>query len=130
MFNLNESNRYVLYSRGVNMRCGVDGLCYYINTLRLDPTNGDVYVFANRTRTLLKLLHWERGGYTIYYKRLEAGRISATIFSRHDAVGFFSCRWDEIVLLMEGISVGAVRRRRFNLKASGEENRGQSEGQK
>lgn len=104
----------MLYSRHVNMRCGVDGLCKYINYLRLDPTNGDVYVFANRTRTLLKLLHWERGGFVIYYKRLEAGRISHTIFTRHDAVGFFSYRWDEMVLLMEGVSTKVVRRKRYN----------------
>jgi len=36
--------------------------------------NGDVYVFSNRSRTVLKLLHWERGGYTLYYKRLSMGR--------------------------------------------------------
>jgi len=120
MFSLNVGNRCVLYSCGVNMRCGVDGLCRYINALRLNPANGDVYVFANHSRTLLKLLHWERGGYAIYYKRLETGRISPTIFSRKGAVGFFSFRWDEIVLIMEGISVRALRRKRLNLNAERE----------
>lgn len=114
MFNLSESNRFVLYQLPVNMRCGVDGLCRYIQFLNLDPTNGDVYVFANRTRTLLKLLHWERGGYAIYYKRLESGRITHTIFPRAVTAGFSSYRWDELVLLMEGISIRTIRRKRYN----------------
>ena len=28
----------------------------------------------------MKLLHWERGGFVIYYKRMESGRISHKIF--------------------------------------------------
>ncbi|HNX89650.1 MAG TPA: IS66 family insertion sequence element accessory protein TnpB [Paludibacteraceae bacterium] len=33
--------------------------------------NGDVYVFLNKSRTTMKLLHWERGGFVIYYKRMD-----------------------------------------------------------
>ena len=31
------------------------------------------FQFLNRSRTLVKLLHWEAGGLVIYYKRLEKG---------------------------------------------------------
>ena len=40
-----------------------------------EPTNGKVYVFVGKTRKVMKLLHWERGGYVMYYKRLETGRL-------------------------------------------------------
>ena len=64
MFNLNESNRFVMSRTPVDLRKGVDSLCGAIRSCHLDPLNGDVYVFSNRSRTVLKLLHWERSGYT------------------------------------------------------------------
>ena len=99
MFNLNESNRFVMSRNPVDLRKGVDSLCGAIRSCHLDPLNGDVYVFSNRSRTVLKLLHWERGGYTLYYKRLSMGRFHPKIFLR-EGIGFRSMRWDELVLLM------------------------------
>ena len=114
MFNLNESNRFVMSRTPVDLRKGVDSLCGAIRSCHLDPLNGDVYVFSNRSRsrTVLKLLHWERGGYTLYYKRLSMGRFHPKIFLR-EGIGFRSMRWDELVLLMEGISPEASRRKRL-----------------
>ena len=61
----------------------------------------------------MKLLHWERGGYAMYYKRLEQGRFHPRIFLRQ-GIGFRSMRWDELVLLMEGISPKVARRHRYD----------------
>lgn len=115
MFSLNEGNDYVLCVSSVNMRNGVEGLCGLVRYCSLSPTNGHVYIFVNKSRTLLKLLHWERGGYVIYYKRLEQGRLSHRIFLKN-GVGFRSIRWDELVLLMEGINPNIKRRKRCNLE--------------
>ena len=114
MFSLNEGNRYVVCLNGVDLRKGLDGLCGLIRYLTLSPTNEDVYVFLNKSRTTMKLLHWERGGFVIYYKRLESGRISHKIFIK-EGHGFRSFRWDELVLLIEGISPKIKRRKRYNL---------------
>ena len=113
MFSLNESNRFVLSLTSVNMRNGINGLCGLILYTGLIPTNGDVYIFINRNRTILKLLHWERGGYVVYHKRLEEGRISHKVFLK-EGVGFKSLRWDELVLLLEGINPNTRRRKRYN----------------
>lgn len=121
MFNLNENNRFVLCETAVNMRNGVEGLCGLINYARLTPINGDVYIFINKSRSILKLLHWERGGYVIYYKRLEEGRISHKIFCKN-CVGFRTIRWDELVLLMEGISPNIRRRKRYNISENSAKN--------
>ncbi len=115
MLNLNEGNRYVVSLRGVDMRKGLDGLCGLIRHLSLNPANGDVYIFLNKSRTRMKLVHWERGGFVIYYKRLEQGHISHTIFFK-EGVGFRSIRWDELMLLIEGISPKTKRRKRYNLQ--------------
>jgi len=114
MFSLNEGNRYVVCLTGVDLRKGLDGLCGLIRYLSLSPINGDVYVFLNKNRTTMKLLHWERGGFVIYYKRLESGRVSHKIFIK-EGHGFRSFRWDELVLLIEGISPKIKRRKRYNL---------------
>lgn len=112
MFNLNEDNRMVMARRPIDMRIGINGMCGQVRKVGLDPTNGDVYIFVGKSRKIMKLLHWERGGYVMYYKRLEQGRFHPRIFLR-EGFGFRSMRWDELVLLMEGISPKAARRHRY-----------------
>lgn len=120
MFNLNENNRFVMAQHPSDMRAGVNKLCGQVRSVGLEPTNGDVYVFVGSRRKLMKLLHWERGGYVMYYKRLEQGRFHPRIFLRQ-GIGFRSMRWDELVLLMEGISPRVARRRRYQAEAEGQE---------
>ena len=94
-------------------------MCGQVRMAGLEPTSGDVYIFVGKSRRIMKLLHWERGGYVMYYKRLERGRFHPRIFLRQ-GVGFRSMRWDELVLLMEGISPKAARRRRYELIVQGD----------
>ena len=121
MFNLNENNRIVMSQHPCDMRIGVDGMCGQVRRVGLDPTNGDVYIFVGKSRRIMKLLHWERGGYAMYYKRLERGRFHPRIFLRA-GIGFRSMRWDELVLLMEGISPKMARRRRFEISENDAKN--------
>lgn len=115
MFNLNENNQFVISCHPVDMRIGVNGMCGKIRNLQLSPTNGDVYIFVGKSRRIMKLLHWERGGFVLYYKRLEQGRFHPGIFKK-DGSGFRPLRWDELVLLIEGISPRAARRHRYELQ--------------
>ncbi len=114
MFNLNESNRIVMSMRPADMRMGVNCLSGQVRQVGLDPTNGDVYIFVGRTRKVMKILHWEHGGYVMYYKRLEQGRFHPRIFLRQ-GIGFRSMPWSELVLLIEGISPKVARRHRYEL---------------
>ena len=114
MFNLNENNRIVMAQYPSDMRIGVNGMCGQVRAVGLDPANGDVYIFVGKNRRIMKLLHWERGGFAMYYKRLEQGRFHPRIFLRQ-GIGFRSMRWDELVLLMEGISPKVARRRRYEM---------------
>ena len=91
-------------------------MCGLTQTLGRKPSDGNVYIFFNRSRTLMKLLHWERGGYVIYYKRMEVGRISRKVFRECDAPCFYELRWDELVLFLEGVFPSARRRKRFNIQ--------------
>lgn len=100
-----------------DMRMGAYCLSGQVRQAGLDPTNGDVYVFVGRSRKVMKTLHWEHGGYVMYYKRLEQGR-SPRIFLRQ-GIGFRSMRWSELVLLMEGMSPKVARRHWYELPSGG-----------
>lgn len=63
MFSLGSSHRYLLYGKPTDMRKSFDALCGIVrNELKRDPLCGEVFLFLNRGRTHLKLLHWESGG--------------------------------------------------------------------
>ena len=74
LYGLSGHIRYYLYGPGTDLRKGFDGLSGLArNKLFRDPLSGDVFIFINRRRTLLKLLVWDQSGFVIYYKRLEFG---------------------------------------------------------
>lgn len=58
----------------VDMRKSFDGLAEIVRAfLGQDPLSGHLFVFRNKSSQRLKILWWDRGGLTIYYKRLERG---------------------------------------------------------
>jgi transposase len=102
MFSLSSSHRYLLYSQPCDMRKSFDALCGVVRSaMDRDPLSGDVFVFLNRNRTHLKLLHWEDGGLVLYYKRLEKGTFAPP-------AGMAESRpvsWAQLVLMVEGITI-------------------------
>ena len=72
------------------------------------------FVFINKNRTLIKLLHWERGGLVLYQKRLERGCLSPPRLD--PSSGSYRIAWSELVLIVEGISLDrVVHRRRYSV---------------
>ena len=111
MIGLNARQRYYLYSQPVDMRKSYDGLSGLVrNHLHRNPTDGEVYVFLNRDRSIIKMLLWDRSGYSIYSKRLEQGSFERPR-PEEDQAGI-RLDWEELVLILEGISLGSVRRRK------------------
>ena len=113
MFSLSSSQRYLLYSQPTDMRKSFDALCGIIrNELRRDPLSGEVFIFLNRCRTHLKLLHWESGGLVLYYKRLEKGTFAPPSKNTPD----HSITWADLVLLTEGITIyKSTQKTRWNV---------------
>ena len=57
-----------------NLKKSFEGLSNEVRAvLAKDPLCGHVFLFLNRRRTMVKLLLWTRGGFTIVHKRLERG---------------------------------------------------------
>jgi len=63
------------------MRKGFDGLSgLVINKLKQNPMSGDIFIFINRPRTLIKILVWDKTGFAIWHKRLEQGTFEMPSF--------------------------------------------------
>ena len=55
-----------------DMRKSIDGLSILVSQqLQLDPFAGHLFGFCNRSRTIVKLLYWDRNGFCLWQKRLE-----------------------------------------------------------
>lgn len=114
MFALSASNRFLLYRPATDMRKGFDGLAGLVrNKLNRDPLNGEVFVFINKRRDKIKLLHWEHGGFTLYYKRLEKGSLELPEATSSS----INISWSQLMCIMEGIALKSIeKRKRFSLK--------------
>ena len=76
--------KYFLYAQATDMRKSFDGLCGLVrNGLRRNPTGGEVYIFLNRKRDMVKLLFWDRSGFVVYCKRLERGTFERPLRGKH-----------------------------------------------
>ena len=110
MILLPRSVRIYVATHPVNLRKSFDGLINEVRcVLSKDPLSGHVYIFLNRRKTMVKLIVWTRGGFTIVQKRLEAGRF-AFHRSVNATVGSVEIEEHELALLLEGIEVKQVRR--------------------
>lgn len=59
----------------VDFRKSIDGLALIVEqSLALNPFEPTVYVFINKRRDKIKILHWEKNGFCLWYKRLEKQR--------------------------------------------------------
>jgi len=106
---LPRSVRVYLATERVDLRRGHDGLCALVQgALGHDPYAGHLFVFLGRRLDRCKVLFWERGGFVVYYKRLEKGRFRLprkTLDAR--AVEMDAT---ELTMLLDGIDLRYVRR--------------------
>lgn len=109
MLSLGASHRYYLYRYPTDMRKGFNGLSGLVRSeLRADPLSGDVFIFINRKRDKMKLLLWDRTGFVIWYKCLEAGTFELPS-SGGDA---YVISYEKLVMILEGIVLDSVRKRK------------------
>jgi len=115
MFSLSGSLQYYLFTGSTDMRKGFDALSGVVRSqMGRNPLSGEVFIFMNRGRNTVKILHWERGGLVIYHKRLEVGQFERPLFDEKQNA--FRLRWSELVMMIEGVSMkNIVQRKRFDL---------------
>ena len=111
MFALTAENTFHMYSHPTDMRKSFDSLSGLVrNNLGYNPINGEVFIFINKSRDKIKLLHWQGSGYLLYYKRLETGTFE---LPRYDAsVGSISLSYAQMIMIMDGLSIKNLQQRK------------------
>ena len=75
MLTLPGAVRILLATQPVDMRNSIDGLMGLVRTgWGEDVYSGHLFVFVSRKGDRVKILTFSRGGFVLYYKRLETGR--------------------------------------------------------
>jgi len=110
MFALTTDNTFHLYSHSTDMRKSFDALSGLVrNNLGNNPMGGEVFIFINKRRDKIKLLHWQGSGYLLYYKRLEKGTFE---LPRYDAsIGSITLSYAQMVMIMDGLSIKNLQKR-------------------
>jgi transposase len=72
-----------------------------------------LFVFCGRRADRVKILYWDRDGWALWAKRLEAG----TYAFPFDSTGRREITSGELCALLEGIDLGGAKRRKRYLRA-------------
>lgn len=110
MLSFSSHQRYFLYGAPTDMRKGFAGLSGLVRRqVDHDLLSGDVFVFLNRRRDRIKLLMWDTTGFALYYKQLERGTFE---LPSEAPGGSVELDWSELVMLLEGIEIRSIKRRK------------------
>jgi transposase len=75
MFRFDPALKVYLHRDAVDGRKNINGLALLVEQeMKLDPFGAALFVFSNRRRDRVKILLWERTGFWLMIKRLEADR--------------------------------------------------------
>ena len=115
MLNIPPSISIFLYTEPTDMRKGFDGLSGMVREqFGSDPLDGSLYLFINRRRDRMKILHFDGTGFWLYYKLLEAGTFEV-IASDESCV---EIDVTQLAMLLGGVSPLHVQRRKRYRRAS------------
>jgi transposase len=111
MLALTDQRSYHLYRKETDMRKGFNLLCgIVVNELGRQVMAGDAFIFINKPRTHLKLLVYEQGGFTIFYRRLEKGAFEVPAFDLDAKSMQITC--DQLHFILKGISLKEIKYRK------------------
>jgi transposase len=95
------------------MRKGFDSLAHLVeSSLALDPLSGHLFVFRSRRGDRIKILHWDRDGYALWYKRLEKGSFPFPVAVATQGTKGVEIKAADLMMILDGIDLGSVRRQR------------------
>jgi transposase len=105
------NRRVFIATAATDCRKSYDGLSALVEgTFQRDLRQGDLFVFLNRRATQMRILYWDRDGYCIWMKRLEAGTFRRA--PKAEGVDIIEVDAGELAMLLEGIDVAVIKRRK------------------
>mgnify|MGYP001548938407 CR=1 FL=1 len=111
MLSLTTSTKIYVYTAVTDMRNGINGLSGIVRSeFGADPTDGSLFIFINRRRDRMKLLHFDGGGFWLYYRVLEAGTFQE--LKHPNQSRYLVIDGTQLAMLLSGVSLMASHRRR------------------
>ena len=111
MIGLPDSVKILLFTAPTDMRKGFDGLGGLVLEAGEDLHSGHLFVFLSRRRDRVKILTFQKGGFVLWYKRLERGTFKPL---RPEAgVRHMALDATDLALLVDGIDLSRVRRPKY-----------------
>ena len=106
MFFSSSPRRILAYRDPVDMRKSFDGLVGVVrNVFDEDPLSETLFVFFNRRANYMKILAWDRTGFSLFAKRLEKGRFRLPSDELRQELSEQALK-----LILDGIPLGRRRR--------------------
>jgi transposase len=106
MFRFDESLKVYLHRDAVDFRKSINGLSVLVEqSMRRDPFARAVYGFRNKRCDRIKLLLYERTGFWLLMKRLEADRFAWPRTGEIVELSVEQLHW-----LLDGIDLSAMRK--------------------
>jgi len=104
-----QAARIWLATEATDMRCGFDRLAEQVRAvIGEDPLSGHLFVFRSRRGDRLKVLAWDRDGFLLWYKRLEAGVFKLP--RAREGARSLELRASELAMILDGIDVSKLKR--------------------
>jgi transposase len=104
-----QGARIWMASEATDMRCGFDRLAERVSAvIGENPHSGHLFVFRSRRGDRLKILLWERDGFVLWYKRLEAGVFKLPRVEQ--GARSVELRASELAMILDGIDVSKLKR--------------------
>jgi transposase len=120
-----QGTRIWLAVEAADMRCGFDRLAEQVRAvIHQDPQGDSLFIFRSRRGDRLKILAWDRDGFILWYKRLEAGVFKMPRVK--DGAHSVELRASELAMILDGIDMTKLKRvpryeRRARTKQDNEE---------
>ena len=104
-----QGARIWMASEATDMRCGFDRLAERVTAvIGEDPLSGHLFLFRSRRGDRLKILHWDRDGFVVWYKRLEDGVFKLP--RPREGARSMELRASELAMILDGIDVSKLKR--------------------
>ncbi len=104
-----QVSRIWLAAEPTDMRCSFDRLAERVRTvIGQDPLGNGLFVFRSRGGDRLKILAWDRDGFVLWYKRLEAGVFKLPRVSPGSRS--VELRASELAMILDGIDMTKLKR--------------------
>jgi transposase len=103
--------RVYLCTAPADMRKGFDSLAALVREyLGHDPLCGHLFLFIGRAKDRMKILYWDKDGFAIWYKRLEAGTFRVP--GAKGGSPSVELKASELAMILDGIDLASIKRRK------------------